>query len=103
MESALISSKRESRSVERNFDFPTAVGPNRTTTGRMLSGVRVAIPDLLGENLFQRSGDDLAPVGLELVVSREIDLDAALHCRARHFIYISLEAFQEIKRYHHGL
>ena len=61
------------------------------------------IPDLLRQYLLQGGGDDLALVGFQLVVSREIDLNAALHCRAGHFIYVALEAFQEIQRkYHRG-
>jgi hypothetical protein len=82
----------------RRSDFPTAVGPKRTTTGGGLSGVRVPIPDLLREDLLQRGGNDLAMIGVQLVITCKIDLDAALHCRAGHFVDVSLEAFQEIER-----
>ena len=70
--------------------------------GGAASGFRVAIPDLLGEYLLEGGGNDLSVVCLELVVPREVDLNAALHCRAGHFIYIALEAFQEIQRKYHG-
>jgi hypothetical protein len=94
-----MSSKRESRRELRSFDFPTAVGPKKTTTGgEALSSLRVAIPDLLRKNLLESRGDDLAVVGIQLIVAREVDLYAALHCRAGHFINVSLEAFQEIER-----
>jgi hypothetical protein len=92
-----MSSNRESRRIVRRCDFPTAVGPKRTTTSGGLSGVRVAIPDLLSEDLLQGRGDDLPLVGVQLVISGEVDLDTALHSGTCHFVYVSLEAFQEIE------
>jgi hypothetical protein len=98
MESALMTSKRESRKVERNSDLPTAVGPKRTIAPGAVSGLRVSIPDLLREDLLDRSGNDLPPVGFQVFITGQVDLDAALHCRAGHFIDVSLKAFQEVER-----
>jgi hypothetical protein len=77
-------------------DFPTAVGPKMTTRGYFLLGFRVAIPDLLRQDLLEGGGDDLAAVRLQLVIPREVDLNAALHRRAGHFVHIALETFKKI-------
>jgi hypothetical protein len=61
----------------------------------------VAIPDFLRQDLLERGGHDLSVIRLKLVIAREVDLYAALHGGARHFIDISLEAFQEIQREYH--
>jgi hypothetical protein len=101
MESALITSKRESRMEARMSDLPTAVGPKMTARGRGVSGLRVPIPNLLGENLLEGGGNDLPPVRLQLVVAGKVDLNAALHGRAGHFIDVALKAFEEIQwKYH---
>jgi hypothetical protein len=98
IESALMISKRESKRRGRSSDLPTAVGPKRTMSGRELSGVRVAIPNLLRQDLLERGGDDLSVIRLQLVIPRKVDLNTTLHRGASHFIDVSLEAFQEIER-----
>ena len=93
-----MTSKRLSKMLVSISDFPTAVGPKRTTRRVPGSGFRVAIPDLLREDLLERGGDNLALVGIKLIIACKVDLNAALHCRACHLIYIALKALEKVQR-----
>ena len=61
-----------------------------------------SIVDLLQKDLLDGRRDDLAPVGLKVLVPNEVDLHAALHCRARHFINITAKAHEEVEWHNHG-